>query len=168
MKEMNAEEALGRMAAFCSAAEHCRADAREKLRRWGVAEEDVESVITRLEKEKFIDEARYCRAFINDKLRFAGWGKVKIGQALRRKGITPDTYRPLLDGIDPDAYRDTLRKLLAAKRGTLRAASAYELNGKLTRFALGRGYEIEDIRACLPQAEEFHGYDGSDEYDLFE
>ncbi len=157
MKQLTASEALGRMAAFCSAAEQCRADAREKLRRWGVDEADVERILDRLEQEKFIDGQRFCRAYINDKLRFAKWGKVKIAQALRQKEIAPDVYLPLLDEIDRRTYLDTLQKLLESKLRSVHAASRYEMEGKLARFALGRGFEMEDIRHCLSLSDDYDG-----------
>ncbi|MCD8293145.1 MAG: RecX family transcriptional regulator [Prevotellaceae bacterium] len=162
MKQLTASEALGRMAAFCSAAEQCRADAREKLRRWKVDEADVERILDRLEQEKFIDGQRFCRAFINDKFRFAKWGKVKIAQALKQKEIAPEVYRPLLEEIDRHAYLDTLQKLLELKRRSVSAASRYEMEGKLARFALGRGYEMDDIRHCLSLSGE---EDGCGEYE---
>ena len=47
-------------------------------------------IIDRLIDEKFIDERRYCRAFVNDKLRFNHWGRVKIQAKLREKKL--NTY----------------------------------------------------------------------------
>ena len=45
---------------------------------WGIAYDAIDRIINRLEQEKYIDEERFCRAFINDKYRLAKWGKVKI------------------------------------------------------------------------------------------
>lgn len=47
-----------------------------------------------------------------------------------------------------------LQKLLAAKRKSVRAESEYELNGKLVRFALSRGFEMKDICRCIEVSEE--------------
>lgn len=85
MIEITETEALNRVAAYCSTAEHCRAEIAEKLQRWGIAYDAIDRIINRLEQEKYIDEKRFCRAFINDKYRFAKWGKMKIGQALQLK-----------------------------------------------------------------------------------
>ena len=77
MNTITEDEALNRVAAYCSAAEHCRAEVSEKLQKWGIAYEAIERILARLEAEKYIDDERYCRAFINDKYRFAKWGKMK-------------------------------------------------------------------------------------------
>ena len=84
---MTEEEALNRVAAYCSAAEHCRAEVSDKLQKWGIAYDAIERILARLEAEKYIDDERYCRAFIGDKFRFAKWGKMKIGQGLYMKKI---------------------------------------------------------------------------------
>lgn len=154
-REMDEKDALARMAAYCSVAERCRSDVEGKLSRWGLESGVVESIVLSLEKDRFLDEERYSRAFIRDKYLFAKWGKVKIGQALRAKHISSEVYAPLLDEVvDEDDYLAGLRALLAAKRKTVRAANNRELEGKLIRFALGRGFEMDDIRRCMDISEE--------------
>lgn len=155
--EITETEALKRMEAYCSTAEHCRAEIVEKLQRMGVSHDAVEHIINRLTKEGYIDEKRFCRAFINDKYRFAKWGKYKIGRALQQKEIPSSVYRIFLDEVDEGEYLATLRNLLAAKRKNIRAKSEYELNGKLIRFALSRGFEMKDIRCCIDVSDE-NGY----------
>lgn len=154
MIEITEAEALNRMATYCAASEHCRAEIAEKLQRWGMAYAAIDRIVNRLEEEKFIDEERFCRAFIRDKYRFAKWGKVKIGQALRLKKISPMAYGPYLNEIDEEEYLVILRDLLASKRKSVRADNEFELGGKLTRFALSRGFEMKDIRRCLDISEE--------------
>ena len=104
MIEITETEALNRVAAYCSTAEHCRAEIAEKLQRWGIAYDAIDRIINRLEQEKYIDEKRFCRAFINDKYRFAKWGKMKIGQALQLKKISSSVYWPYLNEIDEEEY----------------------------------------------------------------
>ena len=126
----------------------------EKLQRWGISYDAIDRIINRLEQEKYIDEERFCRAFINDKYRFAKWGKMKIGQALQLKKISSSVYWPYLNEIDEEEYHAVLQKLLVAKRKSVRAESEYELNGKLVRFALSRGFEMKDICRCIEVSEE--------------
>lgn len=151
---MNETEALSKMEAFCATAEHCRAEVTEKMQRWGLAYDAVNRIADHLEREKFIDEERYCRAFINDKYRFAKWGKAKIAQALRLKKISPYVFNLMLNKIDQDEYLEILRGLLESKRKSVRGTSPYEQNGKLVRFALSRGFEMDDIRRCMEVEEE--------------
>lgn len=159
MIEITETEALNRMAAYCSVAEHCRAEIAEKLQRWGIAYQVIERILQRLEQEKYIDEERFCRAFIRDKYRFAKWGKIKIGQALQQKKISSVVYRTFLNEIDEDEYLSILCDLLNSKRKSVRAENDYELNGKLIRFALSRGFEMKDIRHCIDISEENESFE---------
>ena len=154
MIEITETEALNRVAAYCSTAEHCRAEIAEKLQRWGIAYDAIERILDRLEQDKYIDEERFCRAFINDKYRFAKWGKVKIKQALQLKKIPSVTYHSFLNEIDEEEYLSILRDLLNSKRKSVRAEIEYELNGKLMRFAFSRGFEMKDIRRCIDLSDE--------------
>lgn len=151
MKELTENEALGKVAAYCSVAEHCVSEVVAKLESWNMAGEAVERIIERLIKEKYIDEIRYCRCFVKDKLRFNKWGKVKIGLALRQKQIPSEVIALSLDAIDEDEYQRILLELIAAKRKSVKAKSDYELNGKLIRFALGRGFDMDTVQRCLKQ-----------------
>ena len=154
MTNITETEALSRAAAYCSTTEHCRTEISEKLLRWGMSDDAVERILKRLVQEKYIDEERYCRAFIKDKYRFAKWGKVKIAQALQLKKVPADCVRQSLSGIDEEEYLAILRALLVAKRKNTRAKNEFELNGKLIRFALSRGFEMKDIRHCIQVSDE--------------
>lgn len=147
--QLTDEEALNRVASYCSAAEHCRAEISEKLQRWGIAYETITGILNRLEVEKYIDDERYCRAFINDKFHFDKWGKMKIAQGLYMKKIASDMAWRHLNEIDQQEYLSVLRSLLASKRKSIHASSEFELNGKLMRFAISRGFELKDIRLCI-------------------
>lgn len=155
--QLTDEEALSRVASYCSTAEHCRAEISEKLQRWGIAYETIIRILNQLETERYIDEERFCHAFVNDKFRFCKWGKMKIAEGLYMKKIPKDVSWRCLNGIDEEEYLSILRDLLASKRKSINAKDDYELNGKLMRFAMSRGFELKDIKRCidLPDEEEW-------------
>lgn len=154
MAEFTETEALERMQAYCATSEHCKSEIVEKLQRWGIAYDVIDRIVNRLIQEKYIDEDRYCRAFVRDKYRFDKWGKRKIAQALQLKKISPYVYNLMLAEIDKDEYLAVLQGVLESKRRSIRAATPYERNGKLVRYALSRGFEMEDIRRCIDWDEE--------------
>lgn len=159
MKEFNENEALGKAAAYCSMSEHCIFEVQEKLQNWGQDNGAQERIIKRLVDEKYIDERRFCRSFINDKLKFNKWGRVKIVQGLKMKKIPSGIIRECIDTIDQEMYISTLKSLVDSRKKTIRAANTYELNGKLIRFALGRGFEMDVIRICINLPEEYEKLD---------
>ena len=143
------KEALSSMAAWCSGSEHCRSEVYEKLKRQEFSPAAIERILNTLEKERYIDEERYCRSFVNDKFRFNKWGKVKIAQALYQKRVSSSVSQCCLNEIDEEEYLHILQKLIESKKKSIRAGSDYEFEQKLIRFALGRGFEIKDIERFL-------------------
>ena len=149
MKEISEQEAYLRLAALCAQAEHCQQEMRDKMKRWNIDETVQNRIIDRLVKERYIDDERYARAFVKDKIRYNKWGRRKVQQALWQKRINDDIQQCVLDEIDEKEYLDILRPLLKQKRKSIKAESDYELNQKLVRFALGRGFGFDIIRQCL-------------------
>lgn len=147
---MTETEAYNKLTAYCAQAEHCRAEVAEKLQRWGIAYEAIDRIADRLTQEGYIDEERYCRAFVRDKYRLDKWGRAKIIQALQLKKMAPTFYLPILnEEINREEYISILRGLLSSKRKSVHAEDEAQLREKLIRFALSRGFEMRDIIDCL-------------------
>ncbi len=154
MKQKSEQEAFLTLAALCAQAEHCQYEMMEKMRRWEMDEESQAHVMERLTKEHYVDDERFARAFVKDKLRYNKWGRRKIEQALWQKHIDESIRQQALDDIDDEEYLSVLQPLLKQKRKTTKATDDYELNRKLVRFALGRGFTFDIIRQCLDVEEE--------------
>ena len=149
IKEMTEQNVLQKLRAICSRSEHCSYEMQEKMTRWGVDEQTQARIISALVKGKYIDDKRFARAFANDKVRYNKWGKRKVEQALYLKHIDEDIRHSVLNDIEEDDFKTALQPLLQTKIKSIKAKSDYELNCKLIRFALGRGYELEEIKECL-------------------
>jgi len=154
MKQKTEQEAYLQLAALCAQAEHCQWEMLEKMRRWELPEEEQARVMQRLVSERYVDDERYTRAFVKDKVRYNKWGRRKVEQALWQKHIDDDIRQRVLDEVEDDEYLAVLRPLLKQKRKSTMAASDYELNQKLVRFALSRGFTFDIIRQCLDVNEE--------------
>lgn len=152
-KEMTEQQVLTRLTAECAKAEHCTGEMLEKMRRWGIDDDVQARVMAYLIKGKYVDDERFCRLFVRDKIRFNGWGRRKVEQALYQKRIDKVVSGPILDAIDDSEYINVLRPLIRSKRKSIKAANEYERNQKLMKFALSRGFEWNIIRQCIDGAE---------------
>ena len=148
------QEAYLTLAALCAQAEHCQWEMVEKMRKWEIPEETQARIMERLVKERYVDDERFARAFAKDKVRYNKWGRRKVEQALWQKHIEESIRQQVLDEVDDEEYLSVLRPLLKQKRKTTKAQSDYELNQKLMRFAMGRGFTYDIIRQCLNVDEE--------------
>lgn len=86
----------------------------------GVPPAEQQRIIDRLQDEGFINEERYCRAFVNDKLRFNRWGRVKIRAALYEKQLPREYIAQAIEEIDEEEYMQTLHDLVATKQRELK------------------------------------------------
>ena len=143
------QEAYLTLAALCARSEHCQWEMQEKMRRWELDDAAQARVMARLVKERYVDDERYARAFVKDKVRYNKWGRRKVEQALWQKRIDDDIRERVLDEVDEEEYLNVLRPLLKQKRKSIKAGNDYELNQKLVRFALGRGFTYDIIRQCI-------------------
>ena len=140
-KTLTPGEALNKAAAYCTLCERCISEVSTKLTAWGVPHGEQEKIIARLTDEKFIDEARYCRAFVNDKVRFNRWGRIKIQAALRDKRLPRECVSEAMDNIDEEQYMSALAEVIAAKRKELKGKDDFATQQKIIRHAASRGYE---------------------------
>ena len=148
-KEITEQEAYLQLASICAQAEHCQQEMRDKMKRWGLDEMAQNRVVARLIKERYIDDERYARAFVKDKILYNKWGRRKIQQGLWMKRIDDDIQKRVLDEVDDEEYLNVLKPLLKQKRKITKAQNDYELNQKLLRFSLGRGFTYDIIKQCL-------------------
>lgn len=163
---MTESAAKQKLTALCAQAEHCSYEMEEKMRRWEMDEKAIASVMEYLTKNEFVDDERYARALAFDKIRYNKWGRRKVEQSLWTKRIDDSISRKVLDAIDDEEYLQVLRPLLKSKRTSVSAGSDYELNFKLVRFALGRGFSMEQIRQCIDEADDMDVEDEPEDISL--
>lgn len=139
------EQALSSLMRLCARAEKSSGDARRLMHGWGLAPVDIERVLERLKRDRFIDDARYAAAFVREKCSLNGWGSYKIRVALQRKGVARELIDAALAAIDPGQSREQLRLRLERKLRSLKGGTPYERRTKLMRYGLSLGYDFEAV-----------------------
>ena len=151
MKPLTYEQALSRAASQCSGSEHCSSEIRKKVIQWGLTPTQAEDIISYLEKEKYIDNTRFCRAYCLDKFRYNHWGRIKINQMLRMLEMDSSDINEGLEAIPEEEYLEVLTHVLEQKNRQLKDSDPYIRKGKLTRHALSRGFETHLIIEAVSQ-----------------
>ncbi len=154
MKQLTEQEALFRLTALCSQAEHCSYEMTEKMRKWQISDEAQARIMQHLVEERYIDDERFCRYFVKDKIRYNKWGRRKVEQALWAKHIDSDISKAILDEVDDEEYINILRPMIKNRRKQMKDMSEYEANARLMRWAVGRGFTFDIIRQCIDGVEE--------------
>jgi len=148
-KNISEQAAYQRLSALCARTEYCIADMKGKMDRWELPDGAEQRIINRLQQEKFIDENRYAHAYVRSKFRFNRWGKDKIVRMLKMKGINDSDIEDALQEINETESDETLTSILEAKMRTVKYKTDYELYMKLLRFAVYRGFSLDDAKRCI-------------------
>ena len=140
-KPLSPEAAYVKASALCARCEQAEADIYTKITGWGLGAEDANQVVKRLVAENFISHERYARAFCRDKMRFNGWGRIKVAFMLKTKGIDKACIETVLAEVDEEEYTHTLHRLLSNKWREVCHKDAQKARASLMRFAASRGFE---------------------------
>ena len=137
--ELSKLEWLAKAQAYCARAEHCAADVRRKFYEWGLQDAEIADFIEEnLYADNFLNDRRFCEAYVHDKVAYQSWGRLKIQAGLRALQLPESEIRSALENIDETAYFDNLRKLIRARKN--------DSEDKRLRFLLQRGFTYEDIK----------------------
>lgn len=135
-------EAIKRLETLCVKAERCTAELRLKLRTWQIAPAEADRIISGLIQRRFVDDTRFARSIVHDKVTFERRGRLYLRQYLRGKRITDADIENALAEIDEDAYLENLRATLRSRiRQAPQLTETFEGRTKLFRYAVTRGYE---------------------------
>ncbi|MBO4564309.1 MAG: RecX family transcriptional regulator [Bacteroidaceae bacterium] len=148
-KIISENDAMIRLTAKCAGSECCVADIRKMMSRWELPEGVADKIIKRLLDERYIDEQRYAHAFVRDKFRYNHWGWIRIEQELKRRNIAQEYIDEAKEEISDEANLTELKRIIDSKRRTVKGKNEYEVNAKLFRFALSRGFSYADINEVL-------------------
>lgn len=147
------KESLAKAEHYCSYQERCHSEVKNKLFEIGTHPGDFDEVFLHLMKGNFLNEERFARSFARGKFKIKGWGKLKISNELKLRGINTKLISFAFEEIDEDAYLATLNKALQAKRRLTKGKNSFDLATKLKRFALQKGFEMELVGRWLKENE---------------
>lgn len=138
--ELSKPEALDKAQAYCARSEHCWADVKRKLYKWRVCSDFFDFIEQNLYENDFLNDARFCRAYVHDKVEYQSWGRMKIQAGLRALDLPESAIHEALVNIDRAMYSKNLRKLIEERRT--------DSEEKRLRFLLQRGFTYEEIKKC--------------------
>lgn len=139
-QELSQAEWLDRAEAYCARSEHCAADVRRKLYEWGAPPDLFDKIEEKLYSGDFLNDARFSRAYVHDKVEYQAWGRVKIQTGLQALQLPSRAINEAMEDIDERKYIENLCRLAETRRS--------DLPEKRLRFLLQRGFTYEEIKKC--------------------
>lgn len=150
-KRLTPEQAWQKIKHFCAYQERCHFETKEKLFGFGLSKTDVETLISRLIEEDYLNEARFAAQFAGGHFRIKKWGRVKIVYALKQKRVSSVNIKSALKEIDEENYKAILMKLAEAKWKLLKHEQYLNRQAKTSQYLMNKGYEPTLVQETIQQ-----------------
>ena len=135
------KEALIKAANFCAYQERTQKEVRSKLSELEVVGDDSEQIIVWLIENNYLNEERFARIFAGSKFRQKKWGRIKIRQELKMRGVSDYCLRAGMSEIDGDDYMETLQMIIEKKSKEVKESNPLIKKQKIVKYALSKGFE---------------------------
>ena len=109
----------------------------------------IEEVIDKLIDYKYLDDDRFTKAFIKDKLNFTNWGDYKIKNELKRLGVNEEIIYNNMTSIDDNIYYERINKIIDKDISTNKKYSGIKLKNKIYNHLLTFGYSKEKVISII-------------------
>jgi regulatory protein len=147
---LSREQALQKARHYCGYQERCHQEVKEKLYSFGLHKPDVETALSTLIEENYLNEERFAIQFAGGHFRLRQWGRVKIRYELKQKQVSDYCIKKGLAAIDEEDYQRTLVRLAGQKWESLRGeANLFTRRRKVQDYLQQKGYESDRISAAI-------------------
>lgn len=121
---------------------------RKLLQKKLATTQEIDALIERLQKLKYLDDELFTELFIEDALRRKPQGIMMVKNSLIKKGIEPQVIAKKLELKTIDEM-EVAKKASEKKLQTLQRFSHFQQKEKLYRFLLSRGFPQNTIFKVL-------------------
>tara|TARA_B100000965_G_scaffold60341_1_gene46289 strand:+ start:831 stop:1295 length:465 start_codon:yes stop_codon:yes gene_type:complete len=137
---MDLNNTINKLEKYCSFSERCKSDIIKKLYDWKVNKNQKE-IINHLIENNYINEKRYALLYSMGKFNSRKWGKIKISNHLKKKGIKEKDINESINEIPETKYLDALSNLIIKKSQEIKDSDIYNKKSKIARYLFQKGYE---------------------------
>jgi len=148
-QRLTKEQALPKLKQYCAYQERCHAEVKEKLYSYGLYKVDVETTISQLIEENYLNEERFAIQYAGGKFRIKHWGRRKIEFALKEKQVSSYCIKRAMKEIDATDYEKVLLQLVVKKWTLLKAEQHINREAKTRAYLLQKGFENDLIGKAI-------------------
>lgn len=127
-----------------------RVELEAKLRDREFSETAVQEVIDSLVLLGYVNDLRFAAQWSAGRVRLSGYGRRRIEQELRNKGVAGDVIKEALAGIFLDNIEmDTAKQVAEKKLNTMKSVDRETRRRRLAGFLERKGFSYDIIRTVL-------------------
>ena len=120
---------------------------KDYLKKKNIEENNIELIIDKLTKNKYLDDDNYCKCFINDKLKFTNKGTYQIIEELKQNGISSSIIDKYYYLLDEDIMNERINNLI--DKNLKNNNDKLKLRNKLYNNLVRLGYPIDLVISNL-------------------
>jgi regulatory protein len=126
------------------------AELEQKLREKGFDEAVIEVVLADLERLGYVNDRQFAVQWAAGRLRLRGFGRRRIEQELRRKGISQEVIREAIaEAVPLDDEREAAVKAAEKKLRTMLSSGSDVRRRRLAGFLQRKGFSSEITRSII-------------------
>ncbi|USL94825.1 RecX family transcriptional regulator [Riemerella anatipestifer] len=148
------DEVKLKMVNYCTYQDRCHQEVEQKMREFMLIPEAKDEILLYLMRENFLNEERFARSYVRGKFYHKSWGRKKIANHLRFKGISEKLINIAMTEIDEGKYLEVLANLYHRYVVSLKSGTDFEKKQKAVRYLLGKGYEYEAVQFVLHRGDD--------------
>ncbi|TLF46752.1 regulatory protein RecX [Maribacter aurantiacus] len=135
------EEATRKLEGYCAYQERCHQEVVNKLQGMGMIPLAIDTIISHLIKENYLNEERFAKSFARGKFNIKKWGKKRIVAELKVRDISKYNIQSALNEIDDNQYLKTFEALAKKRLEQIKEKEIQKKKKKLADYLLYRGWE---------------------------
>lgn len=120
-------------------------EVKDYLLKKGGSNNEVEDAVQKLIESGYLDDDRFTKAFIKDKLKFTTIGDYKIKMQLNKLGVSTSIIEDNMNKIDEHIIEEKIKKLIDKDKKTNKKYSGQILKNKIYNHLLNQGYSQEKV-----------------------
>ena len=118
---------------------------KDYLLKKGGSNNEVEDAVQKLIESGYLDDDRFTKAFIKDKLKFTTIGDHKIKMQLNNLGVSTSIIEDNMDKIDNNIIEEKIKKIIEKDKKTNKKYSGQILKNKIYNHLLNQGYSQDKV-----------------------
>ena len=134
--------------AYLARAEHCRRQLEIKLLKKGYVEQEIVPALDYLEEKNYLDDSRFCEAWLRNRLLHKAEGSIKLLAGLQNRGIDHETAKKaVLAALDGSEEERLCKKVV--ERFEKKGKTGAKLVSALNRA----GFSFKIVAKCIKYGE---------------
>ena len=142
-------EAQQKLEHYCAYQERCQQEVVNKLRELGMIPTAIDTIITSLIQNNYLNEMRFAQSFARGKFRIKKWGKNRILRELKLRNISNYNIKKGMEQISEEDYHTTFMELFEKRKKEVARLPIEKQKKKLISYLSYRGWETELIYDAL-------------------